>query len=85
MDFWEFLPFGPYTAPATHEQEAKRIANESALRKMEMHLWISHTSCSRQLGVAKRNLTEYGAKKKILFFIYFDIINLTKLLENING
>ena len=40
---------------------------------------------SRQLGVAKRNLTEYGAKKKILFFIYFDIINLTKLLENING
>ena len=40
---------------------------------------------SRQLGVAKRNLTEYGAKKKILLFIYFDIINLTKLLENING
>ena len=30
---------------------------------------------SRQLGVAKRNLTEYGTKKKILFFIYFDIIN----------
>ena len=31
------------------------------------------------------NEVKIGAKKKILFFIYFAIINLTKLLENING
>lgn len=31
------------------------------------------------------NEVKNDAKKKILFFIYFDIINLTKLLENING
>ena len=31
------------------------------------------------------NGVKNDAKKKILFFIYFDIINLTKLLENING
>ena len=31
------------------------------------------------------NEVKNDAKKKILFFIYFDIINLKKILENING
>lgn len=48
MDFWEFLPFGPYTAPAVSEMQQGEIELSMA--------W----------------------KKKILFFIYFDIISLTK-------
>ena len=40
-----------------------------------LHVPAPAYGTSRQLGVAKRNLTEYGTKKKILFFIYFDIIN----------
>ena len=48
MDFWEFLPFGPYTAPTVSEMQQGEIELSMA--------W----------------------KKKILFFIYFDIISLTK-------
>lgn len=92
MDFWEFLPFGPYTAPAVSEKKRSELRMNRRCGRwkciygfLTLLVFSVLYGDSRQLGVAKRNLTEYGAKKKILFFIYFDIINLTKLLENING
>lgn len=46
------------------------------------HGWLP---LERLITLIYINEVKIDAKKKILFFIYFDIINLTKLLENING